>query len=110
MEETIEVRKISTKTFVYMGIIALLGVVFFYVAENGKASKAAKILNDLGYKEIADVSVYSVTQFENIDTKIQGYKYFVKFTNRATNEECEGFIIKDFKHNIDKDLTCTKPN
>lgn len=106
MENTVEVRKISTKTYIVMAIIVLLGVAVFYLVENGKSTKAEKILIDLGYKNIKNVEVFSVTQFENIDTKIQGYKYFVTFTDISTNKQCKGFIVKDFKHNIDKDINC----
>jgi len=106
VEETIEVRKISRKTYIYMAIIALLGIVIFYLSEQGKSGKAQKILAELGYKNTTHVEVYSVTQFENVDTKIQGYKYFVTFNDIDTNQECKGFIAKDFKHNVIKDLTC----
>lgn len=107
-EQNIEVRKIGLKTYIYMGIIVVLGIVFFLLVENGKSVKATKILKELGYENVKDVSVYSIKDFENIDTKIQGKQYFVKFENLDTNEFCKGFIIKDFKHNVDKDLTCIK--
>lgn len=110
METSTEIRKISTKTYAFMIAIVLLGIAIFYLAENGKSTKATKILVDLGYKNAQNVEVFSVTQFENIDTKVQGYKYFVKFTDALANKECEGFIIKDFKHNIDKDITCISIN
>ena len=106
MENQIEVRKINRKTAIYMGIIIVLGIVFFLLVEDGKSAKAEKILTELGYQKVSDVEVFSVTQFENIDTKIQGYKYFVTFTDETTQQKCKGFIAKDFKHNVMKDLTC----
>lgn len=106
MENTIEVRKISTKTYIFMAVIAILGIIIFYMAEQGKSAKAEKILVELGYKNTNNVKVYSVTQFENIDTKIQGYKYFVSFTDASTNKHCKGFIAKDFKQNVNKDIVC----
>lgn len=109
-EEQYEVRKISLKTYIYMGIIVVLGIIFFIISQNGKIAKATKILQDLGYTNVANVRVYSIKDFENIDTKIQGKQYYVKFKNLYTNEECKGFIIKDFKHNVDKDITCKKGN
>jgi hypothetical protein len=106
MEEKVEVRKISTKMIVMMVITVILGIGVFFVVENGKSAKAAKVLNELGYTNIEDVRVYSITDVENMDTKIQGKKYFVKFKDLQTNKECKGFILKDFKHNVAKDLIC----
>jgi hypothetical protein len=106
LEEKIEVRKINKNMSIVIGIIILLGIAVFFMVENGKSSKAKKILIELGYKNIGNVEVYSVTQVENVDTKIQGYKYFVKFKDLEQNKECKGFILKDFKHNIDKDVVC----
>jgi len=106
MENNIEVRKISKKTWIWISIIIILGAISFFIVENGKSGKAEKVLNELGYTEISNVKVYSITQVENIDTKIQGYKYFVKFRDNKEDKECKGFILKDFKHNVDKDLDC----
>jgi hypothetical protein len=106
VENNIEVRKIGRKTWIWIGVIILLGLATFIIVENGKASKAEKVLKELGYEQISDVRVYSITQVENIDTKVQGYKYFVKFKDLKENKECKGFILKDFKHNVDKDITC----
>ncbi len=106
MEEKIEVRKISPKMIIMIGVTILLGIVVFFIGENGKSVKAEKILNELGYTQVTDVKVYSITDVENIDTKIQGKKYFVKFKDLQTNQNCKGFILKDFKQHIDKDLIC----
>ncbi|HFU76147.1 MAG TPA: hypothetical protein ENK66_07870 [Arcobacter sp.] len=107
-EQQIEVRKIGLKTYIYMGIIVLLGIVFFLLAQNGKAMKAKEILKTLGYTNVQNVQVYSIKDFENVDTKIQGKQYSIRFNNLNTSETCKGFIIKDFKHNVDQDLICTK--
>lgn len=106
MEENIEVRKISPKMIIMMVLIIILGIVVFFVVENGKSAKATKVLNELGYSNVEDVRVYSITDVENMDTRIQGKKYFVKFKDLQTNQECKGFILKDFKHHVDKDLIC----
>lgn len=106
MEENIEVRKISPKMIIMMVLIIILGIVVFFVVENGKSAKATKVLNELGYANVEDVRVYSITDVENMDTRIQGKKYFVKFKDLQTNQECKGFILKDFKHHVDKDLIC----
>lgn len=105
-KQQIEVRKISLKTYIYMGIIVVLGAIFFLIAENGKQAKATKILEELGYNKVEDVWVYSIKKVEDMDTKIQGYRYFIKFKDLNTNKICEGFILKDFKHKIDQELTC----
>lgn len=107
-ENEIEVRKIGLKTYIYMGIIIVLGIIFYMLAENGKVVKASKILHDLGYTKIENVRVYSEKQVEDTSTKIQGYRYFVKFDDLLTNQQCKGFILKDFKGKIAKDLECTK--
>lgn len=104
----IEVRKISTKTFIYMGIIVILGVIFFIIAQSGKNAKATEVLKQLGYTNVSSVRVFAIHDFENMDTRIQGKKYSLKFKNLDTNELCKGFIIKDFKNNVDKDLLCKK--
>lgn len=106
MSEQIAVRKIGLKTYIYMGIIIILGALAFILAEAGKATKAREILDTLGYKSVENVRVYSETKAEDIDTRIQGYKYFVKFKDLSTNKECKGFIFKDFKRNVRQDITC----
>ncbi len=106
MENNIEIRKINKKTWIWIGVIIALGILVFIMVENGKSAEVEKILNEIGYPQVASVKVYSKIQVENIDTKIQGYKYFVKFTDTKENKECEGFVSKDFKHNLNKDITC----
>jgi len=106
MDENIEVRKISRKMIAMIVAIVVSGIIIFFVNENGKIAKAEKILYKLGYTQISDLKVYSVTNVENMDTKIQGYKYFVKFKDLSTNQNCKGFILKDFKQYVDKDLIC----
>ena len=106
MSEQIEVRKIGLKTYIYMGIIVVLGILGFILAEAGKSTKAKEILHNLGYKSVKNVQVYSKHKVEDIDTKIQGYKYFVKFINLDNNKECKGFVYEDFKHNVKQDINC----
>jgi len=52
--------------------------------------------------------VYANHQFLREDINVKGYKYTISFKNLKTNEECKGFVLKDFKRNVDKDLICTK--
>jgi hypothetical protein len=50
--------------------------------------------------------VFSRTEFLNEATNIKGYQYSLRFIDLTTNKECKGFVLKDFKGNIDKDLEC----
>jgi hypothetical protein len=98
-------RKIPLISFVIMGIIAILGVATYYITENGKSAKLERILNETGYNNITSVKVYGITKVENKDTRVQGFRYFVIFKNHKA-QECRGFIMKDFKDHIIKDISC----
>ena len=106
MENTIQKREIPKKSFIIIVILVLLGVATFFITENGKSQKVAKILHSIGYKNIDDVTVYGVTKVENRDTKIQGFKYFVIFQDLDKNQECRGFVMKDFKRKVKEDISC----
>ena len=103
-----EIREIPKKTFVYIGIIIVLGIATMFLTSSGRASKAEKILNTLGYKNIKDVKVYASHEFLREDINVKGYKHTVSFINLDTNEECKGFVLKDFKRNTTEDLICKK--
>jgi hypothetical protein len=79
-----------------------------FLVQNGHSSKATKILNKLGYLNIKNVKVFAKKQFLAQDTNIKGYQYSLKFVNIDTNKRCKGFIFRDFKGNINKDLQCEK--
>jgi len=100
-----ETRKIPLKSFIIMTIISILGVATYFITENGKSAKVTRILNEVGYTNIKNVKVYGITKVENKDTRIQGYKYFTIFINKD-NQECRGFIMKNFKNKIIKDISC----
>jgi hypothetical protein len=106
MENNIETRTIPKKSLIIIAILVLLGIATFYMTQNGKAQKVSKILHTVGYTNISDVKVYGVTKVENKDTKIQGFKYFVIFQDLSNKQECRGFILKDFKRNVIKDISC----
>ena len=76
------------------------------VIKNGKAAKATKILHQLGYTKVSNVSVFSKTEFLNENNNVKGYQYALKFTDNTNNKECKGFVIKDFKRNVNQDLDC----
>jgi len=103
-----EIRKIPKKTFVIIGILILFGIVTLFLVAAGKSSKATKILDTLGYKNVKDVKVYASHEFLREDINVKGYKHTVSFINLDTNEECKGFILKDFKRNVEKDISCKK--
>ena len=103
-----EIRKLPKKTIFFVFTIIVLGVLSFFLVSNGQSTKVTKILNKLGYKSVTNVKVYANHQFIREDINVKGYKYTISFTNLETNEECKGFVLKDFKRNVDKDLLCTK--
>jgi hypothetical protein len=107
MSENIKVRPIPKKTFILMGIIILLAIGIFSIKENKREVKARYILTNLGYKNISNLNVYSEQKVENRDTKIQGFKYYIKFTNDK-NEFCTGYILRNFKEEMAQDIKCTK--
>jgi cell division septal protein FtsQ len=103
-----EVRRLPKKTIFFMFILIGLGMLTFFLVADGQANKVTKVLNKLGYKNVADVKVYANHQFIREDINVKGFKYTISFLNLDTNEECKGFVLKDFKKNVDKDLICTK--
>ena len=103
-----EVRKLPKKTVFFMIVLIGLGIIWYFLVANGQASKVTKILNKLGYDNVRDVIVYANHQFIREDINVKGYKYTVSFIDLKTNQNCKGFVLKDFKRNVDKDLICTK--
>ena len=103
-----EIRKIPKKTFIIISTLVLLGIITLFLVASGKSSKATKILNTLGYTNVKDVKVYASHEFIREDINVKGYKHSVSFINLDTNEECKGFILKDFKKNVEKDLNCKR--
>jgi hypothetical protein len=106
MNNEIQVRQIPKKTYVYIAILVIAGILSMYIIKDGKSKKATKILTQLGYTKVSNVSVFSRTQFLNESTNIKGYKYSLKFVDLITTKECKGFITKDFKGNVMQDLEC----
>jgi len=103
-----EIRKLPKKTVFFMVLLIVLGIFVYVLVDNAKSLKVSKILNSLGYNNIKDVKIYAKHEFLREDINVKGYKYTVSFINLKTNEKCKGFVLKDFKKNIDKDLLCTK--
>jgi len=103
-----EVRKLPKKTIIYMTVIAIFGVLWFFMVSYGQTNKVTKILHTLGYKNIENVKVYANHEFLREDINVKGYKYTISFTNLDAKENCKGFVLKDFKKNVTKDLNCEK--
>lgn len=105
-----EIRKLPKKTMIIIGSLIALGVISFILASAGKASKAKAILEQLGYSNVSKIRVYKTQEVLNEEINIKGMRYNVSFFNNATQEECKGFIVKDYKSNVFKDLLCKKDN
>jgi len=103
-----EIRRLPKKTIIYMVILGVLGVVWFFLVAYGQSSKVTNILHTLGYKNVSKVKVYAYHEFLREDINIKGYKYTISFIDQDKNEECKGFVLKDFKRNVDQDLNCKK--
>lgn len=104
----IEVRRLPKKTVYLMIGIVVLGILSFFLVADGQSTKVEKILHKLGYKHVDDIKVYANHQFLREDINVKGYKYTISFTNLDTNEICKGFVLRDFKTNVEKDLLCSK--
>ena len=104
----VEVRKMPKKTIFITIILITLGIVWYLLVANGQSTKVTKILSKLGYDEVRNVKVYANHQFIREDINVKGYKYTISFLNLKNSEQCKGFVLQDFKRNVDKDLVCTK--
>ena len=101
-----ETRKLPKKTIIYVAILLILGLISMFAVKDGKAKKATKILVELGFTKVSNVTVFSRTEFLNESTNVKGYQYSLVFDDLVAKKQCKGFILKDFKGNINKDLDC----
>jgi len=106
MNNDIATRKIPKKTFIYMGVLIIAGVLSIMSVKYGKAAKATKILKILGFKKVSNVRVSAKTKFIDEETNINGYQYALQFTDVTNHKECRGFVLKDFKGKVAQDLEC----
>ena len=106
MQENTEIRKIPKKTFVIFGVMIVLAIAIYLLTENTRVHKAHIILNNQGYTNISNLKVYSKQKFQDPVTMIEGYQYFVKFKNNETKQNCKGFVVRNFKNKMDKDIVC----
>jgi hypothetical protein len=103
-----EVRKLPKKTVIWMVVLILLGVVWIQLVSFGQQQKVKKILHTLEYTDVSNIKVYANHEFLREDINVKGYKYTVSFTDNKKGEDCKGFVLKDFKRNVTKDLICHK--
>jgi len=108
MSEEIQVRQIPKKTIIWFAVMIVLAIAIYLITETTRVHKAQYILDDQGYKNISNLKVYSKQKFQDPATMIEGYQYFVKFRNNDTNQDCKGFVIRNFKNIMDKDIVCGK--
>lgn len=103
-----EVRKLPKKTYFIIVILVILGIASYFIADFGKSVKATKILNKLGYEDVTNVNVYATQEFLREDINVKGMRYTVSFTDNKAKENCKGFVLQDYKKNVEKDLICEK--
>jgi hypothetical protein len=108
MSETYEVRKLPSKTKIIFIILSIFAITVYVLQENTKEYEAQNILYSMGYNNISSLEVYGKKKVEDKLTKIQGTKYFVKFHNINTKQDCKGFILLDYKQKFAQDLSCEK--
>jgi hypothetical protein len=106
MNENYEVRKLPLKTKIILIVLSVLAILVYLLQENTKELTAKSILYNLGYKDISQLEVYSKTEVEDTTTRVQGFKYFITFTNTNTQQKCRGFILKNFKRELSQDISC----
>ena len=106
MKNNIEVRKLPKKTYMYLIILVIAGILAIFIIKDGKSKKATKVLTQLGYTKVSDVRVFKKTEFVNEQTNIRGFQYSLQFKDLITNKICKGWIIRDFKGKVAQDLEC----
>lgn len=108
MNEQYKARTLPKKTKIIFIILIILAIFTYFMQLNSKKIEAKRILVALGYNNIVNLNVYNKTKVEDKITKIQGYKYFVKFKDIDKNNYCKGYILKDFKKAVFQDIDCKK--
>ncbi len=104
--EEIKVRKMPRSTMIYISILVIAGIIGFFIVMSGKETKVEKILAEVGYPKVANVTVFGEHEFMNKDTHIKGKQYSIEFTDLNTGKTCRGFVFRDYKRNNMKDLEC----
>lgn len=101
-----EVRKIPKKHMFAIGLVVLVGIVYYIISSNLREDKLAEILGKLGHPNVTDVTVFKVHKVEDPEVKKKGTLYSLQFTDLNTKKECKGFVLYDYKHEYSKDLDC----
>lgn len=100
-----EVRKIPKKSIIIIVVLTILCIVGFLLITLSRDAKVSEVLSSLGYKNISNVIVYSVSQVEDEKTKKRSKLFKVSFTNNETNQECYG-LINERNGNFKKEIEC----
>lgn len=106
MDEAIQVRQLPKNTKIIFIALFVISIGIYFLVQNTLKQDTEAILYKLGYKNISNLEVFSKNKVEDKETRIQGFKYFVKFNDLQNNKKCTGFILKDFKRKLAKDIDC----
>lgn len=106
MDKAVTVRKLPKQTKIIFAMFTVIAIIVYMLTKDTQKKEAGEILFGLGYENFNDLQVYSKKKVEDKITRIQGYKYFVKFNDKSNNKKCKGFILKDFKRKIAQDIIC----
>ena len=106
MDEAIQVRQLPKNTKIIFVVLLVFSIGIYFLIKNTLKQDTKVILYNLGYKNISNLEVFSKNKVEDKETRIQGFKYFVKFNDLQNNKKCSGFILKDFKRKLAQDISC----
>ena len=106
MDEAIQVRQLPKNTKLIFVVLFVFSIGIYFLVQNTLKQDTEAILYKLGYKNISKLEVFSKNKVEDKETRIQGFKYFVKFNDLQNNKKCAGFILKDFKRKLAQDIDC----
>jgi len=106
MDEAIQVRQLPKNTKIIFVVLLVFSIGIYFLIQNTLKRDTTDILYNLGYKNISKLEVFSKNKVEDKETRIQGFKYFVKFNDLQNNKKCSGFILKDFKRKLAQDISC----
>ncbi len=103
----IKTRKIPRSNVILITLVLVISLALMYVVSLSKELKVKEYLNLLGYKNVANISVYNKSEVKDEGTKQKGYLFKIKFTNLNNNTQCKGLIFIYNKNQVPtKDIDC----
>ena len=99
-------RKIPKKSIILISILVLIATFYVIFNKYNLAKIGEFLIQEAGYKNIDNVTVYTSHQVVDKAKKIGGKSYYVKFFNKDTNQVCKGYLIADENGNITNKLQC----